>query len=112
MCPKGTLSRARSTVPKKCVCCTKGKGSPVGDHCFALLIGLQTVALALSAAVALAAAAVALAVPRHYPRPHTLAQSQPAAALAQPAAALAQPAAALTQLTTTLAAAALAATCI
>ena len=46
MCPKGTLSRARSTVPKKCVCCTKGKGSPVGDHCFTLLISPQAVALA------------------------------------------------------------------
>ena len=52
MCPKGTLSRARSTVPKKCVCCTKGKGSPVGDHCFTLLISPQAVALALAAAVA------------------------------------------------------------
>ena len=52
MCPKGTLSRARSTVPKKCVCCTKatlrrkGKSLPVGDHCFALLVSPQALALA------------------------------------------------------------------
>ena len=59
MCPKGTLSRARSTVPKKCVCCTKGKGLPVGDHCFTLLISPQAVALALAAAVAPAAALAA-----------------------------------------------------
>ena len=69
MCPKGTLSRARSTVPKKCVCCTKGKGSPVGDHCFTLLISPQAVALALAAAVALAAPAAALAAPRPNPTP-------------------------------------------
>ena len=51
MYPKGTLSRAGSTVPNKCVCCTKGKGLPVGDHCFALQMSPQAVALALTAAV-------------------------------------------------------------
>ena len=54
-----SVSSQKSTVPKKCVCCTKGKGSPVGDHCFTLLISPQAVALALAAAVAPAAALAA-----------------------------------------------------